>query len=63
METFSVLLALCEGNTPVIDGFSSQRPVTRSFNVFFGVPPEQTTAQTVHMRAISDTMALIVMSL
>ena len=36
METFSALLALCEGNPPVTGGsFSSQRPVTRSFDVFF----------------------------
>ena len=34
METFSELLDLCEGNTPVTDGFPSQRPVTRSFHVF-----------------------------
>ena len=35
METFSVLLALCEGNPPVTGGFPSQRPVTRSFDIFF----------------------------
>ena len=35
MEIFSALLALCEGNPLVIDGFPSQRPVTRSFDVFF----------------------------
>ena len=35
METFSVLLALCEGNPPVTGGFPSQRPVTQSFDVFF----------------------------
>ena len=29
------LLALCEGNPPVIGGFPSQKPVTRSFDVFF----------------------------
>ena len=34
METFSVLLALCAGNSPVTDEFPSQRPVTRSFDVF-----------------------------
>ena len=31
METFSVLLAICAGNSPV----PAQRPVTRSFDVFF----------------------------
>ena len=32
---FSALLALCERNRPVTDGFPSQRPLTRSFDVFF----------------------------
>ena len=32
---YSTLLALCEGNPLVTGGFPSQRPVTRSFNVFF----------------------------
>ena len=35
METFSALLALCVGNSPVTGEFPSQRPVTRSFDVFF----------------------------
>ena len=35
METFSALLALCEGNSPVSGEFPSQKPVTRSFDVFF----------------------------
>ena len=35
LETFSALLALCEGNPPAIDGFLSQGPVTRGLNVFF----------------------------
>ena len=35
METFSALLALCEGNLPVTGGSPPQRPVTRSFDVFF----------------------------
>ena len=35
METFSTLLALCVGNSPVTGEFPSQRPVTRSFDVFF----------------------------
>ena len=37
-ETFSALLALCAGNSPVTDEFPSQRPVTRSFDVFFDLP-------------------------
>ena len=35
METFSGLLALCAGNSLVTSEFPSQRPVTRSFKVFF----------------------------
>ena len=35
METFSALLALCAGNSSVPGEFHAQRPVTRSFNVFF----------------------------
>ena len=35
METLSALLALCAGNSPVTGEFPTQRPVTRSFDVFF----------------------------
>ena len=35
METFSALLVLCVRNSPVRCEFHSQRPVTRSFDVFF----------------------------
>ena len=35
METFSALLAFYEGNSPVTGEFPSERPVTRSFGVFF----------------------------
>ena len=35
METFSVLLAICAGNSPVPSEFHAHRPVTRSFDVFF----------------------------
>ena len=34
METCSALLALCAWNSPVTGEFPSQRPVTRSFDVF-----------------------------
>ena len=37
IETFSALLALCVGNSPVTGEFPSQRPVTGSFGVFFCV--------------------------
>ena len=35
MEAFSALLAICAGNSPVTGEFPAQRPVTRSFHVFF----------------------------
>ena len=35
METFSALLALWSGNSPVTGEFPAQRPVTRIFYVFF----------------------------
>ena len=35
METFSALLVLCAGNSPVIGEFPAQRPVTWSFDIFF----------------------------
>ena len=39
METFSALLAICAGNSPVPDEFPTQRPVTRGFDVFFDLRP------------------------
>ena len=35
METFSALLAICGGNSPVPVELPAQRPVTRRFDVFF----------------------------
>ena len=35
METFSALLTICVGNSPVTGEFPAQRPVTRGFDVFF----------------------------
>ena len=34
METFSALLALCAGNSPVTGEFPQQKPVTRNFDIF-----------------------------
>ena len=36
-ENISALLAPCEGNPSVTSEFLSQRPVTRNFEVFFGL--------------------------
>ena len=41
METFSALLAICEGNSPVPGEFPTQRPVTRSFDVYFDLRPNK----------------------
>ena len=35
METYSALLAICAGNSPDPGEFPTQRPVTRSFDVYF----------------------------
>ena len=37
MEIFSALLPICAGNSPVTGEYRAQRPVTRSFDVFFGL--------------------------
>ena len=41
METFSALLAICAGNSPVPGEFPTQKPVTRSFDVFFDLCPNE----------------------
>ena len=41
METFSVLLAICAGNSPVPGEFPTQRPVMRSFEVEFDLRPNK----------------------
>ena len=41
METFSALLALCAGNSPFPGEFPAQRPVTWSFDLFFGLHPNK----------------------
>ena len=42
METFSALLAICVGNSPVTGEFPAQRPVVQSFDVFFDLRLEYT---------------------
>ena len=41
METLSALLAICARNSPVIGEFPSQRPETRSFDVFLDLRPNK----------------------
>ena len=41
MKTFSASLAICAGNSPVTGEFPAQRPVIRSFDVFFDLRPNE----------------------
>ena len=41
MEKVSALLAICAGNSPVPGEFPTQRPVTRSFDVYFDLRPDK----------------------
>ena len=64
MEKFSALLALRAGNSPVTGEFPAQRPVTRSFDVFFYLRPnKRLSKQSWGWLVIKDTIALIMMSL
>ena len=58
METFSELLALCVGNSPVTGEFPAQRPVTRGlgFDVFFDVCLNEGW---INNRGAGDTVMLI----
>ena len=59
IETFSALLAICAGNSPVTGEFPAQRQVTRSFDVFLWSSPEPTDEQTMETQVIWDATALI----
>ena len=63
METFSALLTLCAGNSPVTVEFPAQRPVTRILDVFFLSAPQQTVVQTSETLVILDAIAPIMTSL
>ena len=41
MKTFSALLVICAGNSPVPGEFPAQRPVTQSFDVYFDLRPNK----------------------
>ena len=62
METFSVWLAYCEGNSLVTGEFPSQRPVTRSFDVFFDLHPNKRLSEPSRRRWFWDAIALIIMT-
>ena len=40
-KLFSALLATCAGNSPIPGEFPTQRPVTRSFDVYFDLRPNK----------------------
>ena len=63
MEAFSVLLALCEGNSAVTSEFFSQRPVTQSFDVFFDLYLSKQLSKKIKTPAICDVITLIMTSL
>ena len=60
METFSALLDLSEGKPLVTDGFPSERPVTRRFDVSFDL---QTDEQTIETPVIWYVITLVMTSL
>ena len=62
METFSALLAICAGNSPVSGEFPAQRPVTRSFDVFFDVRVWVNTREAGHLRRYRIHYDVIVMN-
>ena len=59
MEIFSVLLAICAGNSPVPGEFPAQRPVTRSFGVFFDLRLNKRLSKTTVRLVIWDAIAPI----
>ena len=59
METFSALLAICAGNSPVTGEFPSQRPVTGNFDVFFHLRLNKQLRRTMVRLVIWDAIAPI----
>ena len=59
----SSLLAFYEGNPSVTDGFPSQRPVTRSFDVFFDLLLNEKVEQTIETLVVWDGIVLNMTSL
>ena len=62
-EIFSSILALCAVNSPVTGEFPSQRPVTRSFGVFFDLSLNKRLCKTIVKLVIWDAISLIMTSL
>ena len=47
METFSALLAICAGNSPVPGEFPAQSPLTRSLDIFFDLRLNKRLSKTI----------------
>ena len=62
MDTFSLLLAVCAGNSPVPGEFPAQRPVTGSFDVFFDLRPNKRLSKQSWGWWFWDAIALIMTS-
>ena len=59
MVAFSALLALCEWNPRSNGGYPSQKPVTRSFDVFFDLRlNERLSKQSRRHRAHYDVIVI-----
>ena len=56
METLSALMALYEGNPPVIGGTPSRRAVARSFDVFLDLRLIKTVEQTIETPLICQRL-------
>ena len=50
MDTFSALLAICAGNSPVPGEVPAQRPVMQSFDVFFDLRPNKRLSEAGDLR-------------
>ena len=62
MEKFAALLAICVGNSPVPSEFTAQRPVARSFDVYFDLRPNKRLSKLVRL-VIWDAIVLIMKSI
>ena len=61
METFSALLAICAGNSPVTGEFIAQMPVTRSFDVFCNLRLNKRLSEADHLRRHRARYDVVVM--
>ena len=59
LETFSELLALCAENSQVTGEFPAQRPVTRSFDVFFYLSLNKRLSEITRRRWFATPLRLL----